>query len=262
MMMFNDRPQKIAHVALIVLICGTLTPLILAQDDDSLRRENEQLKQQVDQARSRIAELERQIQRLNAALQQRGSGTTDLPPVLQPEVTIDESKPDASPRALRSVLEKEYEEITADLEIGEYGDRQRKSYLRTVERWINAANRKYRSRIEWHVKIFEPPHDTMNPSHLKLLAVDPVTHAELGQSFTIAVTRQLARQLDKIENRGQLNVFVMKGVLTPELRLDPNTMKPGPFNHPQLVGPFVTFDFIVMPQSFLTAEDNEREKTD
>lgn len=255
MMMFNDRMSKFAHITLIALICGMLTPLALAQDDDSLRRENEELKQQVYEARNRIAELERQIQRLNASLNQNALGE-ELLSISQAKVTIDESKPDASPRALFAVLKGEFEEVIAELDMDKSDNARRITYRRTVERWINRANRKHNMKIEWHVTFFERPLSP-NPDRIKLLAVDPVTHTVLGEPFFVPVTRQLARQLNKIELRNELNVFVMKGVLTPRLRFNENAIRPNPFNPSQFLGQFVEFNYTIEPLNFLSAKENE-----
>lgn len=232
-----------------------------AQSDAALRRENDALRAQVkdlqnelDAARKQIGELEEMVKRLEAQIRrmEAGGGTGPKPAgELPPEkVTIDESKPDASPRALLKALQDDYKQAMSDREKGAPNSADRSAYITAVERWARAANRQYRGPIEWHavVQQAEPgPRGTATVA-LTLQAVDPVTEVALGDPFPAAVdNRTLIRRIDDLARAGRLidQTFVIKGILEPEVRVNPNREAAGTFNNPPLIGSFAEFRFYV-----------------
>ncbi len=251
-------------IAFAAVVCGGLSPMALARQDNDLQQENLALKrkvadleQQLAAANNTIRELRQRIDQLNRALRQASAGTDDADAEMPvSEVTIDESKPEASPRALFGALQSDYETSMVDEDMGDPGDRQRTAYLRAVDRWVAAANRKYRSKIEWHIKPFQPPTGA-RPTTLNFVAVDPVTHAELGKPFAVPLSRSHQRRLESLEHQGKLDVVVLKGVLIPRLVFDPDAEAPGTFDRPRLVGPFAVFDFAIEPSSFSAVEGEE-----
>jgi hypothetical protein len=254
-------------LAVVVAILLTSTGVATGQSDRDLREDNQRLQTQVndmrrelDAARTRIADLERQLQ----ALMRRVGPTTGSPVTTQPEqVSIDESVPNASPRALLRATRESYAEATSDFEIGDYdsptGRRQRAAYLRAVESWAKRIQREMRSSVVWHIRMLPMAEQGGDEPGLRVRAVDPETDIELGDPFTIRLNSAIRRKLATLEQRGPIDVLVLKGVLMPRVTVNQDRMDPGPFNNPPLIGPFAEFRFIVTANS-LTQEKKSRDQ--
>ncbi len=211
-----------------------------AQSDADLRRENQrlaarvaELEKELEAALQRIRDLEAQ----NAAL--RGSATGGRQPSdpVEPEkVSIDEAKPDASPRALLAALKKNYEESFKSQSMGEApGSRERSMYLRSVEQWHARMAREMRQTVEWHVRIVTQVASGDKGYTLELQAIDPRHGTHLGDPFLATLPKNRARP---IEQGGTARVYVVRGVVTPRLRLNPDRTSVGPVDNPKFVGPF------------------------
>lgn len=228
----------------------------LAQSDRDLREENQRLQTQVndlqrelDAARARIADMERELQ----ALMRRLGGTSAPPPAAAPEerVTIDESVPNASPRALFQAVRESYADATRDMELGDFdstaGSRQRAAYLRAVDSWAKRIQREMRSSVVWSVETIED--QGADEGGLRVIAVDPETKVALGDPFNVRLSSAIRHKLDAIRHRGQSTELVLKGVLVPQVNVNPNRIEPGPFDNPPLIGPFAEFNFVVTANS-------------
>lgn len=245
--------RRIGVVA--VLAVFTLTGASMAQSNRDLREENQRLQTRVndmqrelDAAGARIADLQRQIRMLELRLGQAAGGSSSTGPSMPPErVTIDESVPNASPRALFNAISESYREATRDIEIGDYqgiaGNRQRALYLRTVHNWANRVQREMRSSVVWHIRLMPLAEQGGDQPGLRVLAIDPQTHVVLGEPFFIRLNSLVRRKLRQLEQRGAIDVLVLKGVLVPQVSVNPDRMDPGVFDNPRLVGPFAEFRF-------------------
>lgn len=244
-----------------------------AQSLGELRRENERLRSQeegllreLDAARLKIETLREENVRMRKLLTDAGrlprtaSGAdAEAPP--EP-VTIDESKPDASPRALLRAVKNGYAEAVADLEIGEPGSSVRTAYLRRLQRWTSKINREYRRPIEWHVRIEGPVVSIGRSVVVHLRAVDPVTRAELGDAFEALLARSRLSRLRLLERRGTLgDVLVLKGTLQPRISINEERPREGPFDNPRFVGPFVEFEFGVHATTLLPPRKQKEKAT-
>ncbi len=245
-----------------------------AQSLGELRRENERLRSQeedlireLEAARIKIEALRTENVRLRKLLADAGR----LPPAQSgadaatpPEpVTIDESKPDASPRALLRAVKNGYAEAVADLEIGDHGSPVRTAYLRRLQRWTAKTNREYRRPIEWHVRIEGPVVSIGRSVVVHLRAVDPETRAELGDAFEALLARSRLSRLRLLERRGTLGeVLVLKGTLQPRILINEERPREGPFDNPRFVGPFVEFEFGVHATTLLPPREQKEKATD
>ena len=259
-----------ALIALLILVVPASPAL--AQSDSALRRENDTLRARVGEleaeleaAEARMREMEQNIKRLEAQIErmQRAGANGDGPGELEPEkVTIDESKPDASPRALLKALKESYVEELGDLEMGNSGDRDREVYVRAVQRWAAAANRQHRGPITWHIRVVDAEPPTARGVVLTLQAVDPETDTVLGEDFPALVSnRSLLRRLESLDSSGALfnEKLELKGVLTPDVQANPNRESEGTFNNPQFIGPFAEFRFGVEAQSLRPASEVKKQ---
>jgi hypothetical protein len=262
--MFTFGTSGTTHWRILTIAVASLltsTGVATAQSDRDLREDNQRLQTQVndmrrelDAARTRIADLERELQ----ALMRRVGGTTgSSSTTTQPQrVSIDESVPNASPRALLQATRESYAEATSDFEIGDFdsptGRRQRAAYLRAVESWARRIQREMRSSVVWHIRMLPMAEQGGEEPGLRVRAIDPETDVELGDPFTIRLNSAIRRKLTTLEQRGPIDVLVLKGVLMPRVIVNQDRMDPGPFDNPPLVGPFAEFQFIVTANS-LTA---------
>jgi hypothetical protein len=245
---------------LLALLLGAAPAAAQAESEGDLRRENQRLRaalsdlqQELDAARARIAELERTIDRMG---RQPARSPGSAAPADPEPVTIDESIPGASPRALLRAMKASYEQATRDLEVGDPstvpGERQRKVYERAVRNWVARAHRELKGPIEWHVRIVRVVEDG-NEAVLRAQAVDPVTLTVLGDPFAMVLDKALRQRLGQVPAPGGPEVFVVKGVLLPQPVMNPFRLEPGTFDRPILLGPFAEFGFMVDASNLLPA---------
>jgi regulator of replication initiation timing len=253
-----NRPKTSRSVAVCVLALLTAAGAATAQSDADLRRENQRLRTQVndqkrelDAARNRITQLELEVEKLRQLLNAAPPTTAEQP--AEEKVTIDETVPHASPRALLKALQDGYLEAMLDVDPGDpatpAGSRQRAAYLRDLHRWARRMNREMKTPIEWHIRIAGRGTYPLQVPGLVVEAVDPKTHVVLGDPFPITLPQATVRRLRDLEDRGQLGVLVVKGVLIPQVMVNPDRHERGLFDKPRFVGPFAEFEFLVEASS-------------
>lgn len=196
----------------------------------SLRRENQQLadrvralEKELDAARSRIARLEAQLQS-----QAKPGGTSAGEPTTGSGASSSQETSSASPAALRSALIREHEQLLAAMPTHE-GDARAVIALRRASRVI-------------------------------VTAIDPATHAEQGEPFSVTLPRAVATRFERLLERGRPEVLVLRGTLVPMLRLmdDEATRIPG-FDTHRYIGEWVEFRFAIEVASLSPpAEDESR----
>lgn len=263
-------PGAVRRMVLVALVIAATAPAALAQSQGDIRRESERLQAQVDDlvgeleaAKKSIQDLQEENSRLRAALNNaRQGGGGEIAPPEEEKVTIDESKPDASPRALFNALRREHTETAADLEMGaSAGDPARVAFLRQLRRWVAKANREYKIQIDWNVRVVAPAIPVGRGFVLRLQAVDPVTHTELGDPFDALLNRSLAARLQNRSRRLGLNdVMLLKGVMLPRVHVNEDRTEEGPFDNPRFLGAFTEFGMTVEAQSLVAAPDPEEEQ--
>lgn len=258
------RPIRLLAVLLPLLLVATPAR---AQSDRELRTENQRLQgrvrdleQELAAARERIAELEAQVESLREALRNRGGGRpAELPPLPAEEISIDESVPTASPRALRQALEASFEEAMKELEPGAPGSAERRAYVRALRSWMAGVSRTMKGPIEWHVRLIEGAASTHTYA-VQLQAVDPGTGVELGDPFWTQLSRLQARRLEQyFALTGEREALVLRGTLVPEPVLNPDRAEAGMFDTPPLIGPFVEFGYRVDTRTLLPVSEDEDE---
>ncbi|MHC4414811.1 MAG: hypothetical protein ACYS0G_05960 [Planctomycetota bacterium] len=272
--MFIPRPRLIITLGVIALLCAASRAL--GQSDSDLRRENQRLQTRVkdlqrelEAAQRRIADLERQIEQLRRGPARSRPARPTPPGISAPsqegEVTIDESVPNASPRALLTALQESYQEATGSLDIGTADtvpasgevrrDRKRIAYLRALDRWAHRVNRELKSQITWHVRLVR-----VVQRGLEMQAVDPKTLAVLGDPFPVTLPASQFRRLEQFEQRGKLDVLQLKGVLVPSVRVNPQRPDPGPFDKPRFIGPFAELGLSVQASSVTAVVEKDETK--
>jgi len=258
-------------VALGSLIVLAASLPVRAQSDADVRKQNQQLaakvqdlekeleaaRKEASASKQRIADLEQQV----AALKRGGvAAAATQPAPLQPEPTsIDESVPNASPRALFSAIVKSYDETFNGMEVGRAGEPHRKAYLRKLEGWKTAMDRQHRGPITWHVRMVGEQPVTERTRIVKLQAVDPKTGAELGLPFDVVLSRALSDRLATSESRGDLGEMVLRGTAVPNVRVNEQRLSRGAFDNPPFIGPLAEYTFAVDARSLLPAKEDAGE---
>jgi hypothetical protein len=245
-----------------------LAPAALGQSSRDLRDENQRLTTQVDDlqkeltaAKQRISDLERQIDELRRAAA-AGKGPTSSgrtpPPPPEPKVTIDESNPMASPRALFNAVVQSHGDAMRDMPIGREGRSERDLYLRKLQEWRGAALRTFNGQINWTVRLVRPNRDLVDGRRVELIAVDPVTDAQLGDPFFVTLDRTQLERLQKLHDRrlneddDHLGVLMLRGVADPQIDIDPARLEPRKFtNVHAFIGPFAEYMLRVNPRSLV-----------
>lgn len=241
-----------------VIVAAFLTGPALAQNaPDDLRRENETLRRQVrdlqkelDDAKAQIARLERMLDRMKGE-----SSATSSDQSNEPEVTIDESKPDASPRALFNAIVASHDEAMNDVDMDRPNSRQRTAYMRALERWVNAAQREFKLPVEWHVKMVGDLLVNRDGSaKATVVAVDPKTDAQLGDPFDIMIDSIIVRRIGPVYERGDLDKMKLGGVVVPHIRVNLERPDRGAFDSPRFIGPFAEYAMEVQVRSLTPIE--------
>ncbi len=253
------------------------TNIAQAQDTEAdLLRENLRLTTQVQQLQkdlkdaleknkqldARVAELETRL----AATQQPAVPASPatppkfVAPAISPEVvTIDESIPHASPRALFNAAVASYEQATAGIEKGQPGDGLRRGYIKKLDGWRGKVNREFRSPIKWYVRVIDSRQGSDGQRMFTLVAVDPQTDVRLGDQFDVNLAKPLVNRLARSESRCELGVMILRGTLIPEIRINEVREVRGSFDKPPFIGPFAEFLFHVDVSSLTQPREDEKD---
>lgn len=262
------HPRLLACLAAMAVLASVSSTV--AQSDRDLRDENQRLTTEVKQltreleaAKGRIQDLKRQVETLRTALAaaRRSSPPRSPAPLKEEALTIDESVPNASPRALLMALKASYDTTLADQDQGEQGSSERTLYLKAVDRWVASANRDFRTKVAWHVRVLDAQMTRRGPE-VKVQAVDPKTKTELGDPFVIALQRSVARRFEQLQQRDLADVLVLKGTLQPRVVFNRQRRDVGAFDKPRFIGPYAELRLTVDTSSLLPPTDEDSQDGD
>jgi Tfp pilus assembly protein FimV len=254
-----------------MLVAALLAPVVLTapaagQSDADLRKQNQELQSRVKDLEAELAAaktqseaLQKRIDALESALTAARSGaasataTAASPP--EEKVSIDESVPGASPRALFNAVAESYRKAVADAPIGRLGDRDRVAYMRKVEKWKGLAEREFRMPIEWHVLLLPPRMvDNTRERIATFVAVDPVTGTRLGDAFDVQLSRAMAARIAALDTGEDIGPLQLKGTAITRVRINEQRESAGTFDSPRFIGPFAEYEFTVEPTSVVTVK--------
>jgi hypothetical protein len=256
----QNRITPVTVLACLILLTPAGAPAH-AQGQGDLRRENERLlteaadlQRELEAAHARIAALEAQIEELNRMLRMPPSGPDDTPAApAETPVSIDESVPHASPRALLAAMQTSYQAELGALPIGAApSDAERTIFLKALDKWTKRTNRDLRASIVWHVRIHEWPGVGPSASAMRVIAVDPETDVALGDPFPVRLTPTLASRIRRLAERNGADApFQLKGALVPRAIVNRQRDAVGPFDNPRFIGPFAEFNMTVQPTAVM-----------
>jgi hypothetical protein len=258
-----------AGVSVITPALGQTT--VQGASDSDLRKQNQQLQSRVQDlerelkaAQDRIIELEKKVAAGGHTAGNSGTTTTTAGSTsAEPQVSIDENVPSASPRALLRALTERYQNDPAKLEMGKDGDGKRRAYVRRLEGWKATVERELRGPIKWHAQVIGPgePPFVNGYERVRLVAVDPVTGLQLGAPFDVSLNRTASDRLANWMSKGEADVVVVTGTLNPMVNINENRTARGSFDNPPYIGPFAEMGFDINVQSLTLPKDEVKEAT-
>lgn len=280
----RSRVGRLAISAAIVLATVLLSPNASAQSPGDLRRENDRLRQLVDELQAEVSRLRTQLtaaEEAVATLQARvtelesagaGAGASPEDRSLMPPggaagevagepgvVTVDESRPEGSPRAVRAEARRRWAEGPGRLDLGlDAASPQRINYLRVLESWAREQDRTWRVEVEWIVEPLSEGATGPTGTTWTMQARDPVTDARIGDPFVAharsgivrSLERERARAIARGESAARLRLF---GRVLMRFTVDPTRREPGPFDRGRALAPFLNFEFGVEASRMLVA---------
>ncbi len=270
------RVGRFVPPAVVMVVLATLlaAPFAAAQSPGDLRRENERLRQLVDELQAEVSRLRTQLTEAEAAvaalqariteLESAGaepdgspkdrslmpggnpSGETEDEPAV---VTVDESRPEGSPRAVRAEARRRWASGPGRLDLGqEAASPQRINYLRVLESWTREQDRTWRLEVDWIVEPMGEGATGPSGTTWTMQARDPVTDARIGEPFAAharsGIVRSLERERAQTLARGESATRLrLVGTVVVRFTVDPTRREPGPFDRGRALAPFLNFEF-------------------
>ena len=204
------------------------TPPVQVDEAAALRARIEVLERELKAARTRIAQLEAE---LAAAKAQPPTGAA-------PAEGGSQAEEPASPHHLLARLKTEFAEHFPEPPPSD--PRELRQHVRSLTQWVNMVNRERRQRIDWVCRIVSRDLIDADRAYVDLESIDPVTGEALSERFVIEWPRRLRPLLARFEDGAPVR---LRGLLTPDVRVNESRPEPGTFDIPPLIGPFVEFRY-------------------
>lgn len=253
--------------ALAVLVARPATAQV---GDADLVRENERLTAEVRDLQAALEAALKRIAELEASLTAARSGSM---PSTGPSTTAAVAPPPAASQegaiaAIRAAFAAaiEAEEIAPLTTAGDQSARVR--HLRSLQKWVAAANRTYKSPVTWPVLVTASTVVSSTAGRIRLQVWDPATNAPVGDPFDVPVARRVIERVNRPRS-GDADapaVFALEGVFTPTLRVNEQRTELGAFDNPRFVGPMVELSWAFdvrgvgpweSPEATAVAEDTD-----
>lgn len=209
------------------------------EDAAALRRQVELLERELAAARARIAELEAEIERLRAERSGGGEG----------EAAVRGEGPPASPHDVLARFKAIHAEAFPDPSPTD--PRELRQHLRLLTQWANMINREHRQRLDWTCRIVSREALDGDHSFVDLEAIDPVSGEAVSERFVIEWPRRLAPALARFADGSPIRV---RGLFTPDLRVNEARREAGVFDIPPLIGPYLEFRYALQVTAVSAAE--------
>lgn len=230
----------------------------LARENDRLRGQVSDLEAALDAAMKKIATLEKQV----ADLKNSPSGSSI------PSAAVVVDTPEASPEGMIDRIRAAFEEARASGEILPNADQQdpkaQSRHLRSLQKWIAAANRSFKQRISWPVAVGSMEQIGPTSARVELTPWNPETDASCGDPFTVMVSPRILENVrrSRIRATGKGSVFLLAGVLDPRISYNPERLEVGPFDNPKFIAPTIEMRWGVEFKSLGDLKPGKTEEAD
>jgi len=134
-------------------------------------------------------------------------------------------------------------------------ERHMRLWTTEIERWANVVNRDLRRPIIWTVRVVGV--ESAGRSYrLDVVCVDPASHADIGRPFSIQLQSVQATSWEQSQRMGRADAdFTLRGVLIPQIVINPTRYEVGPFDQPPFIGTFLEFGFRINVTSLIRVDD-------
>lgn len=138
---------------------------------------------------------------------------------------------------------------------GATDERLHRLWMTEIERWSNLLNRELRRPVIWTVRV-RSYEASGRAYRLEVVCVDPKTHSDAGESFWIQLQSVQAGSWEQALRMGRGDSdFTLRGVLVPQVAINPSRYEAGPFDQPPFIGVFLEFGFRINVTSFIRVDD-------
>lgn len=207
----------------------------LARENDRLRAQVSDLEAALDAAMKKIAALEQRMKEL----QQSPSGSPTPPAAAIAEA------PEASPEGMIEKVRAAFAEAEASGDILPIADardpKARSRHQRSLQKWIAAANRSFKQRISWPVVVGDMERTSPTTARVQLTPWNPEADASCGEPFSVMVSPRILENVRRagLRSADKSPVFMLAGVLEPQISYNPERVEVGPFDNPRFIAPTV-----------------------
>lgn len=210
----------------------------LRAENEALRREVERLSAERDRLEARVLELERGV-----ASEPERPADSSAPEKPAPVPAIDPGV-FASPRTMTAFAQARYRE-EFDARPLDFTGPDAAVELRRLEDWRRRTERQLMGRVDWRARIVSISRDGA-ALRVELDLLESTGERVIGERVTTTVSRAVARALDAMDRRGDLDTpVVVRGLARGTLLVNPEREKVGPFDRPPFVGRFIEFGVIL-----------------
>lgn len=245
-MAFMTRISTLSTLFFVAFLAGVAGPaatpasaeemIHFSQPDPAAEDEIEALKR-------RIGELERQLQAaretiaiLRRQLAQQGVQPEEVE--VEDPLVLPQDQPLASPEATLAAVIADYAEFREGKTWDDEKDR--RNFLREVDRWTSRMEKEYRGRVEWTCDMVAREQLRSGEEFLMVVVRDLETGNRWSNQFEVAIPRRLQARAHRIPSDEPI---ILRGTFQLDLSINPERLERGSFDSPRFVGPFVEFGF-------------------
>ena len=148
-------------------------------------------------------------------------------------------QPLSSPESMRLALERSHRETFPALDLSSQAATL--EYRRKLDQWITSVKRSMRGQTRWRIIVSDvAPKPTDRTLSARIQVVQSDSLIPIGPSFITTIPSRLATRFTP-GNPPELWELTL--AVAPDPIINERRLEPGPFNHPEWIGPMIEFSF-------------------
>ncbi|MCW5764309.1 MAG: hypothetical protein KIT88_13835, partial [Phycisphaeraceae bacterium] len=148
-------------------------------------------------------------------------------------------QPLSSPESMRLALERSHRETFPALDLSSQAATL--EYRRKLDQWITSVKRSMRGQTRWRIIVSDvAPKPTDRTLSARIQVVQSDSLIPIGPSFITTIPSRLATRFTP-GNPSELWELTL--AVAPDPIINERRLEPGPFNHPEWIGPMIEFGF-------------------
>jgi hypothetical protein len=210
----------------------------------SLQMEAANLREKLAMTEAMVASLRDQLEAARQPVAERPAApasdesTPSQPAEPRAEVPL---SPLGSPESMRLALEKSFAEAFPNPNLS--SEQAKAAYQRRLGLWTTEVTRSMRGQTRWRVLLSDvsgtPAGDRSVAARMQVVATD--TGLPIGPAQIISVPARFATRLSTSTLAPE--AWELTLMVAPAMRINERRLAPGPFNHPEFIGPMVEFGY-------------------